>query len=447
MKDKVSICIVDDEEIVRESLYHWFIEEGYLVDTASTGEEALKKFEKENYSLLLVDMKMPGMNGLDLLSKIKSSSGDTIVILITAFASVSTAIKALKWGAYDYITKPVDPVELSHIVQNALKLQIVHRENLKLKQLIDRDYEKNILLGHSTVFTRMMNSAKNLAASESSVFICGENGTGKNSLAKLIHMYSKRKYSEFRTVNCLKTFERDHERVMTSSKINFFSLDEIKEILISIDGGSIFFDNIEKLTLNEQDELANVLVNLITSSEENVLNIRIIASTCQNIEKLVEEMRFSNSLYSLLNPIMIEIPPLRDRNSDILSLSKYFCDRISISIEKDIFGFTDEAKELLLNYQWKGNVRELKNAIEFAVINCEATMIDIIHLPKPINRSVEIINGRELSLNSLEKNYITHILNENGWNISKCSRILEIDRVTLYNKINRYEIKRETNEE
>jgi DNA-binding NtrC family response regulator len=443
MKNGISICIVDDEEIVRESLFHWFVEEGYSVETASTGEEALRKFEIEKYSLMLVDMKMPGMNGLDLLTKIKSISEETIVILITAFASVSSAIKALKWGAYDYITKPVDPVDLSHIVQNALKLQIVNRENLKLKKIIDRIYENNVFLGHSAVFARLLNNIKNIAVTESSVILFGENGTGKNSLAKLIHSNSKKKYSDFKIIECINKPNIDYKASPLLSESTFFSIEMIENILMGTENCTIFCNNIDILTLNEQDKLATILEKTTAGAKDIGFDCRIIASSCQNIELLVQSEKFSKRLYSILSPIIVEIPPLRDRNSDVLILAKYFCDRIAISLGKSIFGFTDEAKELLMNYLWKGNVSELKNAIEFAAMQSEDSIIDSIHLPRQITRSVEIINGRELSLNSLEKNYITHVLNDNGWNISKCSRILEIDRVTLYNKINRYEIKRE----
>ncbi|MDP2301499.1 MAG: sigma-54 dependent transcriptional regulator [Ignavibacteria bacterium] len=443
MKDKISICIVDDEEIVRESLFHWFIEEGYSVETASTGEEALKKFDKNNFSLLLVDMKMPGMNGLDLLSKIKAISDETIVILITAFASVSTAIKALKWGAYDYITKPVDPVELSHIVQNALKLQIVHRENIKLKKMVDRIYDDNIFLTHSAVMTRLLNNIKNIAATETTVILCGENGTGKNSLAKMIHSNSKQKYSELKIIECMKKKEIESDTTLLFSDITFFYAEKIEELLFDLDGGSIFFNNIEMLTIDEQDKLFVVLQKFLKPDGDSAFNLRIIASCNLNIEALVVDNKFSDTLYTLLNPIMVEIPPLKERNSDVILLSNFFVERISVILNKNIFSFTEEALELLTNCSWKGNVRELKNAIEFAVIHCEDNLIDAIHLPTSVTRSVEIISGRDLSLNSLEKNYITHVLNDNGWNISKCSRILEIDRVTLYNKINRYEIKRE----
>ncbi|MDP3830984.1 MAG: response regulator, partial [Ignavibacteriaceae bacterium] len=343
MKDKISICIVDDEEIVRESLFHWFIEEGYSVETASTGEEALKKFDKNNFSLLLVDMKMPGMNGLDLLSKIKAISDETIVILITAFASVSTAIKALKWGAYDYITKPVDPVELSHIVQNALKLQIVHRENIKLKKMVDRIYDDNIFLAHSAVMTRLLNNIKNIAATETTVILCGENGTGKNSLAKMFHSNSKQKYSELKIIECMKKKEIESDTTLLFSDITFFCADKIEELLFDLDGASIFFNNIEMLTIDEQDKLFVVLQKFLKPDGDSAFNLRIIASCNLNIEALVVDNKFSDTLYTLLNPIMVEVPPLRERNSDVLLLSNYFLERLSIELNRHISGFTEEA--------------------------------------------------------------------------------------------------------
>lgn len=447
--DKVKILIVDDEDIVRQSLYHWFEEEGYEVECAEDGETALKMFEKGRYELMLVDMKMPGMSGLDLLTKIKEIDDEVIFILITAFASVPTAIRALKDGAFDYITKPIDPEELSHIVDKAISQQSLKRENIQLKTQIDEIVRPDNLIGESLQMKKIFSLINTVAPTDTTVMIRGESGTGKELIAKAIHINSTRKYFPIITVNCGALSESLLESELFGHEKGAFTGAQYKRKgkFEMANGGTIFLDEIGTVSPKMQIDLLRVLETKqfyrVGGNEIIKSDFRVIAATNENLETRLKSGLFREDLYYRLNVFSIFIPPLRERRNDIELLAEYFLKKFTSTMNKKISGFKKETMDFLVNYSWPGNVRELENAVERAVVVCREDKISKGDLPFHIGE-INLPDENDKSLSSLEKRHIVKVLTENNWNISRSAEILGIDRVTLYNKINKYGLQRES---
>jgi DNA-binding NtrC family response regulator len=448
MSNREKILIVDDEKIVRESLFHWFEEEGYEVDTAEDGEAALRKYENTQYDLLLVDMKMPGMSGLELLNKIKEIDKDSVIILITAFASVPTAISALKNGAYDYVTKPVDPDELAHLVKKALEQRALKIENLQLKEKIEEIIRPDNLIGESFQMKKIYELVQTVAPADTTVMIRGESGTGKELVAKAIHINSKRKYFPIIPVNCGALAESILESELFGHEKGAFTGAQYKRKgkFEMADGGTIFLDEIGSVSPKMQIELLRVIetkqFNRVGGNELIKSDFRIIIATNEPLEELVKTGRFREDLYYRLNVFTIIIPPLRERRDDIPLLVSFFLDKFSTAMNKPIKNVSKEAMDFLINYNWPGNVRELENAVERAVVVGKTNSILVDDLPFHVSSSQLESEDGSKSLSSIEKKYILKILNENHWNISRSAQVLEIDRVTLYNKINKFNLRK-----
>jgi len=448
MNTKERIMVVDDEKIVRESLYHWFMDEGYEVDTAENAETALKKFDKDTYDLILLDMKMPGMSGLELLPKLKQIDDDCFVILITAYASVPSAIQALKEGAFDYITKPVDPEELNHIVKNALEQKKLKTENKQLKSKIDELIMPDNLIGESLQMKKIFDLINTVAQTDTTVLIRGESGTGKELVAKAIHLNSKRKYFPIVTVNCgampdtlLETELFGHEKgAFTGAHYRRKGKFEMAN------GGTILLDEVGSITPKMQVDLLRVIetkkFNRVGGNELIESDFRVIAATNEQLENLVKEGKFREDLYYRLNVFTLFVPPLRERKEDIPILANFFRQKYAAMMNKNIKSISTEAMNFLTGYEWRGNVRELENAIERAIVVGKKEVITMDDLPfNPMNDDMNTVANKSLSAN--EKKYVYKILKENNWNISRSAEILEIDRVTLYNKINKYGLKKD----
>lgn len=444
MEKKHKILVVDDEEIVRQSLLAWFKEDGYEVDTAENADAALRLFEKGKYSLILLDIKMPGMSGMDLLVKLKEYDLDAIIILITAYASVSSAVKALKSGAYDYITKPIDPDELSHIVEKALYQKNLEVENVKLKESIEAIAKPDNLIGESHQMKEIYNLIHTVAQTDTTVLILGESGTGKELVAKAIHLNSKRKYFPLVTVNCGALPESLLESELFGHEKGAFTGAHYrrKGKFEMANGGTIFLDEIGTISNKVQVELLRVIetkqFTRVGGSETISSDFRVIAATNENLEQLVKEGRFREDLFYRLNVFNIQIPPLRERVDDIPLLADYFLKKYTTSMNKKITGISQEAMNFMLRYKWPGNVRELENAIERAVVICRTDKIQLEDLPFKISNNLLYNDLEDKSLSEVEKRHIALVLKENNWNISKSAEDLKIDRVTLYNKIKKY---------
>ncbi len=446
MNRKEKILIVDDEKIVRESLFHWFEEDNYQVETAEDGETALQKYEKEKYDLLLVDMKMPGMSGLDLLSKIKEIDKDALIILITAFASVPTAITALKNGAFDYVTKPVDPDELAHLVNKALEQRALKIENTQLKENIDEIIKPDNLIGESFQMKKVYELVQSVASTDTTIIIRGESGTGKELVAKAVHINSSRKYFPIITVNCGALSESLLESELFGHEKGSFTGAQFKRKgkFEMADRGTIFLDEIGSISLKMQVELLRVIekkqFNRVGGNELIKSDFRVITATNEPLEELVKAGKFREDLYYRLNVFTIVIPPLRERRDDIPLLVNFFIKKFSTAMNKKIKTVSKDALDFLMNHNWPGNVRELENAIERAMVVGKTNSISVDDLPFHLSSNNFALNSDVKSLSDMERKFILNTLNENGWNISKTAQILEIDRVTLYNKISKYNL-------
>ncbi len=447
MNTKGSILIVDDEEIVRRSLFDWFEEDNYETVAAETAEIALKKYQDKKFDLILADMKMPGMSGLQLLEKIKEIDNDAIVIIITAFASVASAIQALKDGAYDYITKPVDPDELTHLVEKAFRQIHLKKENTQLKSSYDEMIRPDNLVGESAQMQKVFSLIQTVAPANTTVMIRGESGTGKELVARAIHINSTRKYFPIVTVNCGALAESILESELFGHEKGAFTGAHYKRKgkFELADGGTIFLDEIGSVTQKTQVELLRVLdtkqFTRLGGNDVIKSDFRIITATNESLEDMVKDGRFREDLYYRLNVFTIFIPPLRERAEDIPSLAFYFLKKFATAMNKRVHDIDPEAIDYMSLYSWPGNIRELENAIERAVVICKEATIRVQDLP--ITKDRFTISGTEdKSLAALERRYIAALLAENSWNISKTAEQLAIDRVTLYNKINKYNLQK-----
>jgi len=445
MNMKERILIVDDDNIVRESLYHWFEYEGYEVNKAENGSVALEKFEKGKYELVLLDMKMPDIDGLDLLKRIKKIDNDCVYIMITAYASIPTAIKALKDGANDYITKPIDPDELSLLVRNALEQKLLEKENRLLKDNVDELIIPVNLASKNKQMKRIKEMVYAAAQTDSTVLLTGERGTGKELVAKTIHINSKRKQFSLIIVNCKELLDSSFKKEL----LGFEKFEQNKNIkkhkgkFELAKGGTVFLKNINSLQTKLQKELLKLLTDEIFypvgGKEIFKSNFRIIASTSKHLDGLVRKNKFNKDLYNILNKLHINILPLRERSDDIPILAYSFFEKYCSETNKKIKNISLEALKLLQDYNWTDNIRELKITIEKAVDICKSDSL----IAKDFHLNHKVISNTKdeyQSLDSLEKKYIEIILINNNWNISKSAKILNIDRITLYNKIRKYNL-------
>jgi two-component system response regulator PilR (NtrC family) len=371
LKDK--ILVADDEQSMREFLEIMFKKEGYHVSLASNGEEVLKLAEKEIFDLVLLDIRMPRLDGISALKKIKALSPETIVIMITAYASADTAIKAMKEGAYDYITKPFKLDEIKLIIKNALEKKNLQRENILLKQVVRERYHFDNIIGQSSKMIVLYELLEKVAPTKTNILITGESGTGKELVAKAIHYNSPRKDKPFVTLNCgaIPEFLIESE-LFGHMKGAFTDAIATKKGLFELaDEGTIFLDEISELPLLMQVKLLRVLQDRefkrVGGTEDIRVDVRIISATNKDLEEGVREKRFREDLFYRLNVIQIKIPPLREKREDIPLLTTHFLKKYSEELNKNISGISPEALRILLGYDYPGNVRELQNIIERAV--------------------------------------------------------------------------------
>ena len=441
------ILIVDDELSVRTSLKEWFLEEGFTVETAESGEDALNKMHTGPYDLILLDIKMPGMDGITLQKKIKEIDEDAIIIIMTAYASVDTAVEALKLGAFDYVTKPFDPDDLSQLIRNALKQKELTSENVQLKEKISELSGVDDIIGQSEEMKRVFEMVDTVAETDSTVLIRGESGTGKELIARAIHSRSKRRYFPIVAVNCGAIPETLLESELFGHEKGAFTGAQYrrKGKLELANGGTLFLDEIGDISFKMQIDLLRVLegkrFTRLGGSEEISVDFRLICATNKNLEKLVEEEKFREDLYYRINVFSIFLPPLRKRKSDIIMLANHFIQKYARSMGKPKKSIASNVQEMMLEYAWPGNVRELENAIERAMVIGKGPEITIEDLPLHIN-TTEKSNSGKVKLSDLEKDHILRILEETGGNVTKAANLLGIDRVTLYNKMKKYGVKR-----
>ena len=445
-KSDIGILIVDDELIVRESLTKWFREDGFRVDAAENAAVALRKLQGGNWTLMFVDIKMPGMDGIELLGRVREIDKSIMVIIITAFASVDTAVRALKEGAYDYITKPIDPDYLDHLVDKALRQRDLQAENQQLKDRVTEMATATEVVGDSPEMEKVMELVRTVAPTDTTVMIRGESGTGKELVARAIHNLSGRKYFPLVTVNCGAMTETLLESELFGHERGAFTGAQYrrKGKVELADGGTLFLDEIGNIDMKTQMDLLRVIetkqFTRVGGSEIVKSDFRIMCATNRDLEKAIKEGFFREDLYYRLNVFSIELPPLRARKNDIAKLAHFFVAKYSEAMNKRVTGFTPDAMYALKAYDWPGNVRELENAIERAMVVTPGPMIDKVHLPVQTGTSTTAEGKR---LDDVERRHIEAVLKETGWNISRSATVLDIDRVTLYHKIEKYGLKRE----
>jgi len=445
MARKISILIVDDEDSVRDSLFNWFIEDGFRVECAENAKKALTILESDQFDIILADIKMPGMDGLEMLRRIKSIKSDAIVIVMTAFATVDTAVKALKDGAYDYVTKPFDPDDLTHLIRNATKQISLTDENETLKKKVVSLENVEDLIGNSEAMKDMLREVESVAQTNSSVIITGESGTGKELVARAIHANSPRKFFPFVSVHCGALTESLLESELFGHEKGAFTgaMYNRKGRFEMADSGSIFLDEIATISTKMQVELLRVLESKtfmrVGGNKEISSDFRVICATNKDLKNMVEKGTFREDLFYRLNVVNIHIPPLRDRKEDIPLLVDFFIKKYCTSMNKPPASIDPTALKRLQEFSYPGNIRELENMIERAIVVGDGKKIGLKDLP--LDKT--IVNSSTESLDDFEKAFVLQILNKYSWNISRTAKALKVDRVTLYHKIKKYDLKPE----
>ncbi len=442
--NNAKILIVDDELILRESLAAWLERDGHDVDTAVSGEQALEKVKTTRFDILLVDIKMEGISGLEVLRHMSVNDPEVAVVMITAYGSISTAIEAMKNGAQDYLLKPFDPEELGVMIEKILENQARIRENLFLKEQCREQARFESMIGQSAPMQAVFELIADVAATNSTILITGETGTGKGLAAKAIHTNSPRSEGPFVVVNCGAVPEHLIESELFGyQKGAFTDAKETKKGRLELaHGGTLFLDEIGEIGMRMQIDLLRVIEDHIFyrvgGTQPIEADFRIITATNRDLAKAIKDELFRQDLYYRLNVISFKMPPLRERKEDIPLLADYFLRRFSQEMNKPVDRIKREAMDEMMLYEWPGNVRELENAMERAVVVSK----DRILRPEtlPFYCAPPTLAPPDNTLTEIEKTHITQILGGNAWNIARCAKILGIDRSTLYSKIKRYRI-------
>ena len=449
---QASILVVDDEESMCKFMEIMLKKEGYAVTTSQDAHSALQRIKTEKYDLVIADLMMPQMSGLELLSQVKSMDQGVDFIVMTAFASVDSAIEALKKGAFDYITKPFKVDEIKIAVKKSLEQKSIARENILLKRELQSEFDSNRLIGNSPEIVKLKKMAEKIAKSDSTVLIEGESGTGKELIARAIHYHSQRSGQPFITINCAALPENLLESELFGHvKGSFTGAIKDKDGLFMVaDGGTFFLDEVGMTSLSIQAKLLRVLeekeITPVGGTVPLKVDVRLIAATNANLEQEVKQGNFRTDLYYRLHVIPITLPTLRERRDDIKLLSSYFVKKYCQKMQMEEKVISDDTMERLLTYKWPGNVRELENAVEHAVLLSRGNQIDLADLPKKIQEDEKFNLVTEEkpavpALETIEKAYIFWVLSQTGWQKGKAASILGIDSSTLYRKIEKYKLK------
>ena len=441
METQGRLLIVDDELSVRDSLGKWFREEGYEIGTAESASEALTRMAEAHWDVALLDIKMRGTDGIELQRRLHELDPDLIVIMMTGYASVETAVTALKNGAYDYVSKPLDPDEIAHLVKKALAHRRAEKENVRLRETVSEVTRPGELVGQSAALRKVFEAVETVGPTDATVLITGESGTGKELVARAIHAASMRRFHPLVAIHCgaltetlLESELFGHEKgAFTGAQYRKKGKFEIAE------GGTVFLDEIGDITLKTQTDLLRVLqeheITRVGGNQVIKVDFRCIAATNKNLETLIEDGRFRPDLYYRLHVFHIELPPLRERREDIPLLVDHFVRKFALAMNRRITSVSADAMNLLRAQPWPGNVRELENAVERAMVVAQEPELresDFILKPQPIAES------SDKSLQEIERTHILRVLDECGGNQSRAAEVLDIDRVTLHHKLKKY---------
>jgi DNA-binding NtrC family response regulator len=440
---KIKIIVVDDELSIRESLRGWLQQDGYQVETAAGGPEALAKNAANRFDIMLIDVKMPEMDGLTLLQKIKEIDSDIAIVMMTAHGDIRDAIEAIKLGAYDYLLKPFELEELSFTIEKLVRMQTLAMENLILKDRVASMTLFENLVGQSPSMLKLFEAIVDVAKSDATVLVTGETGTGKELVARAIHTQSPRCYAPFIALNCGAFTDQLLESELFGHEKGAFTdaKNTKKGRLEMVNAGTLFLDEVGDISMKMQIDLLRVLETREFSRVGGTATLhsdfRVIAATNQDLEEAIRAKTFRQDLFYRLNVVHLQVPPLRERPDDIPLLAQHFLWRYAVETNKKIDSIQLEAMEVMRRYPYPGNVRELENAIERAVVVGKSRQIQLSDLPFAIAVG-DAAEMEKLSLEEMERQHIARVLAIEDGNRSNAAKILRINRSTLYEKIKKY---------
>jgi DNA-binding NtrC family response regulator len=440
------ILVVDDEDIIRESLSYILNKEKYDVDEAANGKIAFDMLKDKSYDLVITDLEMPEMKGIELLEEIKKLNVQTNTIVITAYGSVDTAIAALRSGASDYILKPVEFDELLIKVKKLFEVRELHLENRILRKELQREYDYTNIIGKSPAITQIFEMIKAVSDTDSTVLISGNSGTGKELVAKALHYNSKRSNRPFIALNCGAISENLIESELFGHKKGAFTgaISDKEGFIKAAEGGTLFLDEISEMPPQLQVKLLRAIQEKeytpVGTTVSLPVSVRFIASTNRNLQEQVAQGKFRDDLYYRLNVIEIHLPSLKERESDIPLLVDFFLDKYRKQMNKNILGISNDAMRALMNHEWKGEIRELENVMERAVIFCNEDFINVKHLPMQFQSETGPTDfspsgSLDESVRRFEKEIITRALESNEFNKEKTAETLQVGLSTLYRKM------------
>jgi DNA-binding NtrC family response regulator len=450
------ILVVDDDEVSCRLFAEVLEGDGHEVRQAGSGEEAIECLRKENYDLLLVDVRMPGITGLDVTRTMRQEQPLLPVIVMTAFGSIETAVEAIHEGAYDYVSKPMNLDELKKIVFRALGQRELHAQRRRKVNQIDALEQQKTVIGRSPAMVEVFKMVARAAPTKSTVLILGESGTGKEVIARSVHQHSGRAQRPFVAVDCGALTETLLESELFGHSRGAFTgaVAEKKGVFQAANTGTCFLDEIGDISPNMQSKLLRVLqeeeVRPVGGKEWVKVDVRVLAATNKDLDQLVKTGAFREDLYYRLKVITIRLPPLRERPEDINALAQIFIQRYSLAAGKQISAISEDALERLRSYSWPGNIRQLENAIEQAVVLSKNPVLTLDDLPQEVREDLpppydNAGNGNFLfsdtpSLEEIKKRYALYVMNRTRGNISRAAKILDIDRRSLYRMLARWKI-------
>ncbi len=441
MSLKPKILIVDDDEIVRESLAGWLEKDGYKIGTAAGGAAAIARLDAEPWTVLLVDLKMPGIDGLQVLDHVRGLPAPPTVVIMTAYATVDTAVSAMKRGALDYLVKPFDPEELSAMIQRIVAQDVLVEENQELRRALRHEHSFRDLVSKSPAMHDVFELVRTAAQTHSTILILGESGTGKELIARATHAESPRCHAPFVAVSCAALTETLLESELFGHEKGAFTgaLVRRRGTFETANDGTLFLDEIGDIGPKMQLDLLRVLEERrfcrVGSSDTVAVDVRIIAATNRDLKKAISDGHFREDLFYRLNVIPINVPPLRERREDIPLLVDHFIERLSAELHRHVDGVSRDAMAMLLGYGFPGNVRELRNIVERAMVCAHGPVLDVADF-KLGDAASTAADGS--TLEDVERRHVAAVLEQAGGNVSQAARILDIDRVTLYHKIKKY---------
>ncbi len=447
------IYIIDDDQSMCEFLQADLTRRGADVTWSLSAESAANDILNGDFDVVLTDFNMPGMNGIELCERIVANRPDIPIIMLTAFGSLETAIAAIRAGAYDFVTKPVDSDLLAIVLQRALKHRALEDHIKKLSATVKQYEGRHEIIGASRPIRELLDQLSRIAVVDASVLITGESGTGKELVARALHKQSGRAEGPFIAINCSALPETLLESELFGHKKGAFTdaKTDRKGLFVEAHGGTLFLDEIGDIPITLQPKLLRALeerrIRPLGGNEQVDIDVRIVAATNRDLEADIEEKNFRQDLYFRLNVIQLDVPPLRLRGNDILLLAQHFIDLYAQQMKKEIKGMLKMTAQKLMAYDWPGNVRELKNAMERAVVLCQQNKISVDDLPEkirsysPANLSTPHFDPDDmLTLDEMERRYMSHVLNRVNNNKSVAAKILGLDRKTLYRKLNTYKL-------